>query len=194
MALKLRKPFFERNSARVARELIGKTLVFGPCSGRIVETEAYFGETDPASHASRQVHRQKKAHPMYGPPGRAYVYLNYGLHWLLNAVTERNGTGGAVLIRAVEPQKGIRLMKKRRKTAQLHELCRGPGRLTQAFGISGKQNKYSLLRPPIYFLDVGEKPVVAVSKRIGITKGTEMNLRFFEKDSPFVFGFKRRGA
>ena len=142
--------FYERQTLTVAEELLGKVLVHrtrqGTASGVIIETEAYIGEGDPACHAS--FGRTPRNEPLYGPPGFAYVYLNYGVHYLVNAVTEADGHPAAVLIRALQPLDGIALMKKRRVTngrsVDEHDLCRGPGNLTRALGITLKENRLDL--------------------------------------------------
>ena len=141
-ALALSRDFYERPTLKVAEDLLGKVLVHrtreGIASGVIVEAEAYIGEDDPACHAS--FGRTARNEPLFGPPGFAYVYLNYGVHYLVNAVTEADGYPGAVLIRALQPLDGIALMKKRRapdgRAIDEHDLCRGPGNLTKALGIT----------------------------------------------------------
>src|SRR3989338_6521216 len=130
----LERAFYERNTRVVAFELIGHMLVFerqdGNVSGRIVETEAYFGAEDPASHAYCGLTQRNRA--MFGLAGMSYVYFTYGNHFCLNVVTERAGVAGAVLIRAVEPISGVSMMKKRRQSGNMLELANGPGKLTQA--------------------------------------------------------------
>jgi DNA-3-methyladenine glycosylase len=170
--------FYERPTLTVAAELIGKVLVHetraGVAAGMIVEVEAYIGEDDPACHAAPGPTRRNA--PLYGPPGRAYVYLNYGIHNLVNAVTEAEGSPAAVLIRALEPLEGIELMKRRRSTgrAEVASLCRGPGNLTQALGITLKHNESDLSRGPLRIEDRGLVPgVLAWSPRIGIRVGVE---------------------
>ena len=146
----LSKSFYDRPTLTVAAEFIGKVLVHhtraGVAAGMIVEVEAYIGEDDPACHAAPGPTRRNA--PLYGPPGHAYVYLNYGIHNLVNAVTEPKGSPAAVLIRALEPLDGIELMKRRRSRAggRVDDvgLCRGPGNLTQALGITLKQNSVGL--------------------------------------------------
>jgi DNA-3-methyladenine glycosylase len=183
---RLGRSFFERSCAVVARELIGKRLVCGACSGRIVETEAYLGESDAASHASRKSALQK-GHLMFGGAGISYVYLNYGVHWLFNVVAEKRGVGGAVLFRAIEPIEGVGLMKKRRGVVDELKLCSGPGKLSCAFGLSGKHNGLDLVESKeLFFVDVGEHPEVVVSQRVGIAKGKEHMLRFCESGNRFV--------
>ena len=148
----LPRSFYERPTLVVAEELLGKVLVHrtrqGTASGVIIETEAYIGEDDPACHAS--FGRTPRNEPLYGPPGLAYVYLNYGVHYLVNAVTEADGHPAAVLIRALQPLDGVALMKKRRvsdgRGIDEHDLCRGPGNLTRALGISVTENRFDLTR------------------------------------------------
>ena len=146
----LPRSFYERPTLTVAEELLGKVLVHrtrqGAASGVIVETEAYIGEGDPACHAS--FGRTPRNEPLYGPPGFAYVYLNYGVHYLVNAVTEADGHPAAVLIRALQPLDGIALMKRRRasggRRVDEHDLCRGPGNLSRALGITLTENRLDL--------------------------------------------------
>lgn len=153
----------------------------GTSAGAIVEVEAYIGEDDPACHAA--VGPTTRNAPLYGPPGVAYVYLNYGLHYLVNAVTEGKGSPAAVLIRALEPVEGLPLMQRRRRSTKwrkgkpdvsVHQLCRGPGNLTCALGITLENNNRSLSRAPLTIEDrnvaIGE---IEWSPRIGIRVGTE---------------------
>jgi DNA-3-methyladenine glycosylase len=177
--------FYARPTLDVARDLIGKVLVYrskpGVTSGLIVEVEAYIGEDDPACHAA--VGRTARNAPLYGPPGRAYVYLNYGLHDMMNAVTEEEGHPSAVLIRALEPLEGLPLMRRRRSRAPWrkgkapvadHELCRGPGNLTRALGITLADNLRPLTRGPLTIHDRGiAAGDIAWDARIGIRVGTE---------------------
>lgn len=177
--------FYARATLEVARDLIGKVLVCrsarGLASGLIVEAEAYIGETDPACHASAG--RTPRNSPLYGPPGLAYVYLNYGRHHLVNAVTEADGYPAAVLIRALEPLEGLSLMRRRRSRAPWRtgkpavadrELCKGPGNLSRALGITLDDNLRSLSRGSLTIRDEGgvRGPVVW-SPRIGIRVGTD---------------------
>jgi DNA-3-methyladenine glycosylase len=181
----LPRAFYARPTLDVARELIGKVLVHERAgrltSGVIVETEAYIGEDDPACHAAPGPTERNA--PLYGPPGVAYVYLNYGLHHMVNAVTEPKGRPAAVLIRALEPAEGLELMRRRRNRLKWragkpappdHELCRGPGNLTAALGITLVQNRLTLTRGTLVVDDCGDR-VAAVewSPRIGISVGTE---------------------
>jgi DNA-3-methyladenine glycosylase len=145
-------------------------------AGVIVETEAYIGESDPACHAAPGP--TKRNQPLYGPPGIAYVYLNYGMHYLVNAVTEGEGSPAAVLIRALEPLEGMDVMRKRRgggrSTVDDAGLCRGPGNLTKALGISLAQNRLALTEPPLSIEDWGlPARDVVWGPRIGIRVGTD---------------------
>jgi DNA-3-methyladenine glycosylase len=185
----LPRDFYDRPTLDVARDLIGKLLVHrlpeGTAAGLIVEAEAYIGEDDPACHAATGPTERNA--PLYGPPGRAYVYLNYGLHDMMNAVTERDGHPSAVLIRALEPVEGLALMRRRRARAPWrkgkgpppdHDLCRGPGNLTRALGITLADNCRTLSRGQLTIHDrdvnVGS---LAWSPRIGIRVGTEHHWR-----------------
>ena len=177
--------FYRRATLDVARDLIGKVLVTrksqGTTAGVIVEVEAYIGEDDPACHAAAGPTVRNA--PLYGPPGRAYVYLNYGLHDMMNAVTEERGHPAAVLIRALEPLEGLDLMRRRRSKAPWrrnkpaipdHELCKGPGNLTRALGITLGDNKRPLIRGPLTIHDRGVKlGDIVWDTRIGIRVGVE---------------------
>ena len=199
----LPRDFYDRPTLQVARDLIGKVLVHetrgGLTSGVIVETEAYIGETDPACHAAPGP--TKRNAPLYGPPGVAYVYLNYGIHYLVNAVTEAEGWPAAVLLRALEPREGIPLMRRRRAAAGTrrpsairdNDLCRGPGNLTRALGIDLAQNLRDLTDSALRIEDRNE-PIrpVAWSPRIGITVGVEREWRVTASDSPALSGPRRR--
>jgi DNA-3-methyladenine glycosylase len=181
--------FYRRPTLDVARELIGKVLVCksseGTTAGVIVEVEAYIGEDDPACHAAPGPTVRNA--PLYGPPGRAYVYLNYGLHDMMNAVTEEEGHPAAVLIRALEPLEGLDLMHRRRSNAPWrkgkppvpdHELCRGPGNLCRAMGITLADNKRLLTRGPLTIHDRGiDAGEIVWDSRIGIRVGTEHQWR-----------------
>jgi DNA-3-methyladenine glycosylase len=193
----LPRDFYERPTLEVARDLIGKVLVHetpaGPAAGVIVEAEAYIGESDPACHAAPGPTRRNA--PLYGPPGVAYVYLNYGIHYLVNAVTEPEGWPAAVLIRALEPIEGEALMRRRRgrfsgrRAASFasEELCRGPGNLTRALAISLRQNLGDLTSGALRIEDRGlaARPL-AWSRRIGLSVGVEPEWRVFADDSPAV--------
>lgn len=171
--------FFARDTLTVARELIGAVLVVGECEGRIVETEAY--TTDEASHA---VMRRNQGALMRETFGHIYIHLNYGIHHCLNVTTERAGVG-AVLIRAVEPLKGIDLMIERRGTSDMKKLASGPGRLVRAFAISPDWNGKAIGRE-IRLRRRGAAPEISTSSRIGITRATDLEWRFFESGSSFI--------
>lgn len=176
----LHRSFFERNAIEVAKDLIGATLVFDGVGGVIIETEAYLPE-DPASHSFKGVTRRNGS--MFGPPGRAYIYRSYGLHWCLNAVCLR---GSAVLIRALEPTVGISTMGARRSCQDSRLLCSGPGRLCQALGINGSHDSLALDQEPFEMLKAGESESVCVGKRIGITKALNEPWRFGLTGSNFL--------
>lgn len=179
----LEPEFYDRPVVDVARDLVGCHLRHEGAGGRIVETEAYHF-TEPACHAHAGVTERTRV--LHGPPGRAYVYLSYGIHSLLNAVTEEAGVGAAVLIRALEPTDGLEAMAARRGRARPRELCNGPGKLTQALGIGLSLNG-SALDGPIEILPAeGPVPRLAVGERIGITKAVELQWRFCEADSDCV--------
>jgi DNA-3-methyladenine glycosylase len=198
----LPRAFYLRPTLEVACDLIGKVLAHetaaGLASGVIVETEAYIGESDPACHAAPGPTARNA--PLYGPPGIAYVYLNYGIHYLVNAVTEREGSPAAVLIRALEPLEGEALMRRRRTRGghrrrapdlPLNELCRGPGNLTRALGISLKHNRLDLTHSALRIEDRG-LPARAVfwGPRVGISVGVEYQWRCAATGSPAVSLFK----
>ena len=172
-----------------AKELLGKYLVVKKgghlLSGKIVETEAYDGFKDPASHAYRGMTSRNQT--MFGPPGYAYVYLTYGMHHCLNLVTQKKGYPAAVLIRAIEPVDGVELMKRRRGRQRLKDLTGGPAKLCQALGVDRKLNGADLRSDTIFVEDRGEVPRrIARSSRIGVNDGKEKNWRFFFKDNEFV--------
>jgi DNA-3-methyladenine glycosylase len=190
--------FYDRPTLDVARDLLGKVLVHdapaGHASGVIVETEAYIGEADPACHAAAG--RTERNAPLYGKPGVAYVYLNYGLHYLVNAVTEAEGRPAAVLLRALAPLEGLDLMWARRGLAgaapqgdaHVH-VCRGPGNLTRALGISLGENRLDLTQSRLSIEDRGlAVGPIAWSPRIGIRVGTSQWWRAFVRDHPAVSG------
>ncbi|MFH1473620.1 MAG: DNA-3-methyladenine glycosylase [Candidatus Aenigmatarchaeota archaeon] len=182
--MRLNRKFYSRNTKTIAKDLLGKILVNGRCKGKIVETEAYFGATDPASHAFGKV--TKRNILMYQKPGIAYVYFTYGNHWMFNVVTEREGVPSAVLIRALEPLEGIELMKKRRGKDKLKDLTNGPGKLTQAFGIDKSFDGLDLTKDRLFIEDSKEKPKIHKTTRIGLSKGQELLLRFYIKENEFV--------
>jgi DNA-3-methyladenine glycosylase len=183
--------FYDRETERVARELLGAVLVCesaeGVAAGRIVETEAYLGAHDPACHAV--VGRTARTWWLFGPPGVAYVYFIYGAHWCFNAVTREEGHGSAVLVRAVEPLDGVELMRARRPRARREvELTNGPGKLCAALGITGAMDGVALQRPPlaIHAGDPVPDDEVVVTPRIGITRAADWPLRFAVAGSPWV--------
>jgi DNA-3-methyladenine glycosylase len=178
--------FFERSVHEVAQELIGCTLMHGDCGGVIVETESYERD-DPACHA--YVGRTARNEVLFGPPGRAYVYLSYGIHSLLNAVAERDGEAAAVLIRALEPTVGVEAMRLRRGRQHDEELCSGPGKLTEALGVGLSDNGASLSAPPFTVLPpegAWRTNGVTAGSRIGISKATENPWRYCAADCRFV--------
>jgi DNA-3-methyladenine glycosylase len=186
----LSRSFYQRYTPVVAFELIGKILVFKQkealFSARIVETEAYLGHQDPASHAYRGVTPRNRV--MFGPPGVSYVYFTYGNHHCLNVVTEEDGTAGAVLIRALEPISGIEVMTKRRGQVKLEALTSGPGKLTQAFGITREHSGLNLTQAPFYIAegDREESIPVRADRRIGISQAKELLFRFYWLGNKFV--------
>jgi DNA-3-methyladenine glycosylase len=201
----LPREFYARPTLEVARDLIGKALVHetlsGLASGIIVEVEAYIGESDPACHAAPGPTRRNA--PLYGPPGIAYVYLNYGIHYLVNAVTEPEGSPAAVLIRALEPLEGEPLMRRRRarsagrgaRVLATEELCRGPGNLTRALGISLRHNRRDLTGSALRIEDVGAAArKVACTPRIGISVGVEPEWRLHAIGSASVSGRVAKAA
>lgn len=193
-ASRLDHGFFARSTLRVARELLGGVLVShdqaGEISGRIVETEAYFGEEDPASHAARL--KRGNVTAMSGRPGIAYVYRSYGIHVMLNVVCEPPGQTGAVLLRALEPLTGLDLMHQRRGVTDERLLCRGPGRLCQALGVTLADHGLDLATSGRLWIERGRPPVnVARSPRVGISRGTESPWRFFDGDNSYVSAHRR---
>lgn len=195
---RLARGFYRRDTLTVARELLGCTLVRadadGVTRGRIVEVEAYHGEDDPACHAAAG--RTARTDPLYGPPGLAYVYLIYGVHHCLNAVTRAEGRPSAVLVRALEPLDGLGLMRQRRARGRRaagprpaladRELTSGPGKLCQAMGITLDDNRADLTADRIW-IEAGAPPArVTWTPRIGISVGTERLWRCLDPDSPHV--------
>jgi DNA-3-methyladenine glycosylase len=189
------RSFYDRPTLVVARELIGKVLVHrtraGAAAGMIVEVEAYIGEDDPACHAAPGLTTRNA--PLYGPPGHAYVYLNYGVHRLVNAVTEAKGSPAAVLIRALEPIDGVALMVARRSRGQTRldekDLCRGPGNLTEALGITLDQNRADLVAGPLRIEDRRlTAGTISWGPRIGIRRGVDRKWRCWVSGHPCVSG------
>jgi DNA-3-methyladenine glycosylase len=200
VAERLRRSFFARPTLIVAEALIGKVLVHrtpdGMAAGAIVETEAYIGEDDPACHAAPGPTRRNE--PLYGPPGVFYVYLNYGMHFLVNLVTEGKGFPAAVLVRALDPIDGLDLMARRRgastdRSIPRSDLCRGPGNLTRALGITLAHNRLTVSDPTLYLEDRGIDPgPVGWSPRIGIRVGVEQEWRCYAVTSSAVSGRRMR--
>jgi DNA-3-methyladenine glycosylase len=189
----LRREFYARDTEIVSRELLGAILECrtddGIASGIIVETEAYVGEHDAACHAAAG--RTRRTEPLYGPPGNAYVYFIYGMHWCINAVTRAEGFPSAVLIRALEPLTGIPLMRRRRPHARSdRDLTNGPGKLCAALGIDRRMNGLALQRYPVVIRagKVVKENDVAITTRIGISRAADWPLRFLVRDNPFVSG------
>ena len=192
----MNRDFFDRSVHEVARDLVGCELAVGETAGVIVETEAY-DASDPACHA--YIGRTTRNEVLFGPPGHAYVYLSYGIHSLLNAVAEPEGSAAAVLIRALEPTAGIDLMRKRRgrnararastTRLRLEDLCSGPGKLTEALGVGLALNGADLLDSPF---QISPRPAswngreVVTGPRIGITKAAELPWRYSAAGSRYV--------
>ena len=174
---------FDRSVHEVAPELIGATLLVDGVGGRIVEVEAYERE-DPASHGYRGPTPRNAS--MFGPPGHAYVYRSYGIHWCLNLVCEGEGVPSAVLVRALEPTQGLDEMRERRGLEDPRLLASGPGRLCQALAITGEHDGLALDRLPFQLKERHEVPQVATGPRIGITRGVERPWRYGLEGSPFL--------
>jgi DNA-3-methyladenine glycosylase len=192
----LPRAFYDRPTLTVAADLLGKILVHERrgvrTSGVIVEVEAYIGESDPACHAAPGPTSRNR--PLYGAPGHAYVYLNYGIHCLMNVVTEAHGSPAAILIRALDPVDGVSVMRRRRRRPRKsaiadHDLCRGPGNLTMAMGITLAQNQGDLVSGPLFLEDVGISigPIVW-GPRIGINVGTDRPWRAYVEGRRAVSG------
>ncbi|HST31862.1 MAG TPA: DNA-3-methyladenine glycosylase [Chthoniobacterales bacterium] len=177
------RAFFRRDPITCARELIGTELVWGNCAGKIVETEAYLAENDEACHTFSRP--STRAFVARNKPGAAYIYFSYGAHWMLNVLV-KGETDGFVLFRAVQPTRGIDLMKKRRGTDDERQLCSGPGKLTQAFAITNRRDQIDLCFDPLHCFVVGPKVNVVADRRIGITRSAHHPWRFTLRDSQFV--------
>jgi DNA-3-methyladenine glycosylase len=180
---RLTKEFFGRSVHKVAPDLIGATLLFEGAGGEIVEVEAYH-HTDPAAHSYNGPTPRNRV--MFGPPGFAYVYRSYGIHWCVNFVCEAEGSASAVLIRAIEPTHGLATMRRRRGVDDPQALCSGPGKLCEALGITGKHSGLPLDRQPFALHARSEKPDIAIGIRIGITKAAELPWRYGLKGSKFL--------
>jgi DNA-3-methyladenine glycosylase len=189
--------FYDRETEQIARDLLGAVLRSetpdGVTAGRIVETEAYLGEHDPACHAVAG--NTARTRWLYGEPGIAYVYFIYGVHWCFNAVTRAEGLASAVLVRAVEPVKGIELMQQRRgPKIRGVNLTNGPGKLCSALGIDGSMNGLSLQRGPLVVREGARYSAdeIVTGPRIGITKAVDWPLRYYIRDNEWVSGLPRR--
>jgi DNA-3-methyladenine glycosylase len=184
----IRASFFKRDPIRCARELIGAELIWGDCSGVIVETEAYNAKDDEACHTFTR--SSTRAFIERNKAGAAYVYFNYGMHWMLNVLV-KGEESGFVLIRALEPRKGIDRMKKRRKVDDEKRLCSGPGKLTQALGITHRHHEMDLCADSRYCFAFNagarlRRVYVVADKRIGISRSAHLPWRFTLRGSPFV--------
>ena len=179
----LRAEFFARSVHHVAPELLGATLLVEGVGGVIVEVEAYDHE-DPAAHGYRG--RTPRNASMFGPPGHAYVYRSYGLHWCLNLVCEEEGRASAVLLRALEPTRGLEAMRARRGCDELRLLCAGPGRLCEALAVTRAHDGLPLDQPPFELIPRTAPPPIARGPRIGITRAAERPWRYAVAGSPFL--------
>jgi DNA-3-methyladenine glycosylase len=179
----LTRAFFNRSVHAVAPELIGASFFFKGVGGEIVEVEAYH-HTEPAAHSYGG--RTPRNAVMFGPPGYAYVYRSYGIHWCLNFVCEQEGSASAVLIRALRPTAGLAAMRRRRRNMDERLLCSGPGRLCEALGVSAKHNGLALDAAPFELQPATGKTEVIVGVRIGITKAIELPWRYGLAGSRFI--------
>jgi DNA-3-methyladenine glycosylase len=179
------REFFRRDPLNCARELVGTELIWGKCTGIIVEVEAYAAINDEAAHTFTRP--SARAFVERNKPGTAYVYFNYGVHWMLNVLV-KGKADGFVLIRALEPRDGIRLMRKRRGVDDVRRLCSGPGKLTQALQITGRHHEMDLCTDPRYCFRSRPDMVVQVAadRRIGITRSADLHWRFTLRGSPFL--------
>ncbi len=180
---RLGRDFFARSVHEVAPELVGTTLLVDGVGGLIVEVEAYDQE-DPASHGYRGPTRRNRA--MFGPPGHAYVYRSYGLHWCLNLVCGREGVAEAVLVRALQPTHGLEVMRRRRGVNDARLLCSGPGRLCQALAVTKAHDGLPLDRPPFALLARRGEVEVVQAPRVGISRARERPWRYLLAGSPFL--------
>jgi len=180
---RLRRDFFARSVHEVAPELIGATLLVDGVGGVIVEVEAYDQE-DPASHGFRG--RTPRNAAMFGPPGHAYVYRSYGMHWCLNVVCDVEGRAEAALIRALEPVAGVEAMRRRRGLDDPRALCSGPGKLCQALAVTGEHDGLALDAPPFELHARRTEPLLAVGPRIGITRAAGLPWRYGLAGSRFL--------
>ena len=176
------RDFFARGACEVAHDLVGATLLVEGVGGIVVETEAY-GPDDPASHAFGGPTGRNRT--MFGPPGHLYVYRSYGIHWCVNVTCDADGIGAAVLLRALEPTSGLDVMRARRGHDDVRLLCSGPGRLTQALGITSAHDGHPVDVPPVVLRPAARADVVA-GPRIGISRATEHPWRYALRGSAFV--------
>ncbi len=179
----LTQKFFARSVHEVAPDLIGATMLVNGVGGMIVEVEAYH-QTEPAAHSYRGP--TPRTMVMFGPPGFAYVYRSYGIHWCINFVCEKEGSAAAVLIRALQPTQGLAAMRRRRGLEDERTLCSGPGKLASALAITDAQNGLALTAPPFAIHARTFTPEIATGVRIGITKAAELPWRYGLKGSRFV--------
>jgi DNA-3-methyladenine glycosylase len=179
----LRRSFFARDVHQVAPELIGATFTFNGVGGTIVEVEAYH-QSEPAAHSYGGP--RPRTSVMFGPPGHAYVYRSYGIHWCVNFVCDHKGVGSALLIRALMPTDGIAAMRRRRGLHDERLLCSGPGRLCEALAITGAHNGLALDKPPFALFARSSHAEIAIGPRIGITKAADLPWRYGLKGSRFV--------
>jgi DNA-3-methyladenine glycosylase len=190
----LDREFYRRDSRAVAPDLLGKVVVAGERSGRIVEVEAYCGPEDPAAHSYRGPTARNAT--MFGPPGHLYVYFTYGMHWCCNPVCGDEGEGVAVLLRALEPLAGLEAMRAARGGVRDRDLCRGPARLCEALGITGTMDGADLVTGDrgVTIEDDGTPPPddPATGPRIGITRAADLPWRFWVPGNPYVSAHRRR--
>jgi DNA-3-methyladenine glycosylase len=180
---RIRRAYFARSVHEVAPDLIGATLLVNGVGGIIVEVEAYH-HTDPAAHSYRGPTPRNRV--MFGPPGFLYVYRSYGIHWCMNFVCEAEGSASAVLLRALEPTHGLGAMRRRRAVDDPRMLCSGPGKLTEALGVTQAHNALALDAPPFALYARAEDVEVTTGIRIGITKATELPWRYGLQGSKFL--------
>jgi DNA-3-methyladenine glycosylase len=182
----LRSPFFKRDPLICARELIGAELVWKRCSGIVVETEAYLTLNDEACHTFTRP--SARAFVERNVAGTAYIYMNYGVHWMLNVLVKGGARSGLILIRALEPRRGLTLMRQRRAVSDIHRLCSGPGKLAQALDITNRHHEMNLCADPrhCFIRDAALEARVTADPRIGISRAKDFPWRFALMDSPFV--------
>ena len=181
----LRASFFEGDPLQCARRLIGSTLVWGNCSGSVVETEAYLTVGDEACHTFMRA--SARAFVERNPPGTIYIYLNYGIHWMLNVLVKGEARTGLILVRAIEPRTGLSAMRRQRGAEELRNLCSGPGKLTQALGITNRHHELTIYTSARRCFLAGDEDVeVLADPRIGITRAADFPWRFTLRGSRFL--------